>query len=101
MTARGIHRLNRSRLDELHRRFTKPFTIAEAAHVLSLSAKSAQKTLGHLASRGWLTRVRHGLYSTVPLGAISPSDWRGDPWVVAAASFAPCYIGGWTACNYW
>lgn len=93
--------MNRSRLDELHRRFTAPFTISDAARVLSLSPESAQKTLGHLASRGWLTRVRHGLYSTVPLGAVSPSDWRGDPWVVAATCFAPCYIGGWTACNHW
>lgn len=57
--------------------------------------------LAHLASRGWLTRVRHGLYSTVPLGATSPHDWREDPWIIAASAFSPCYIGGWTACNEW
>ena len=46
-------------------------------------------------------RVRRGLYMTVPLEASDPSSWLADPWVVAAKSFAPCYIGGWTAPHHW
>ncbi|MBI4602940.1 MAG: hypothetical protein HY721_13365, partial [Planctomycetes bacterium] len=36
-----------------------------------------------------------------PLGAPEPSQWREDPWVIAAKTFAPCYIGGWSACEHW
>ncbi|MGZ5504531.1 MAG: type IV toxin-antitoxin system AbiEi family antitoxin domain-containing protein, partial [Chthoniobacterales bacterium] len=81
MIAGGIRRRNRSRLDELNRRFTKPFSVREAAEALRLSTNATQKTLAHLASRGWLTRIQHGLYSKVPLGATSPHDWREDPWI--------------------
>jgi predicted transcriptional regulator of viral defense system len=35
------------------------------------------------------------------LGAIVPSDWREDPWIVAVTTFSPCYIGGWTAAEHW
>ena len=57
--------------------------------------------LAYLASRSWLSRVRRGLYTAVPLGASSPGDWHEDPWVVAVKTFAPCYIGGWSACEHW
>ena len=57
--------------------------------------------MAHLASRGWLSRVRHGTYITVPLEARNPSQQREDPWIVAAAVFEPAYIGGWSAGEHW
>jgi len=24
-----------------------------------------------------------------------------DPWILAPALFAPCYVGGWTAAHHW
>lgn len=97
----GIAQTNRALLEELHRRTTGPFTAAEAAGLLSLDLDHTRRLLAYLASRGWLSRIRRGLYTTVPLGAAAPSDWREDPWVVAATSFAPCYIGGWSAAEHW
>ena len=97
----GIEARNRSLLDRLHRAFEGPFTSADAAESLDLERDRARRLLAYLASRGWLSRVRRGLYTTVPLGAASPSDWREDPWIVAATTFAPCYIGGWSACEHW
>ncbi|MBX3323903.1 MAG: type IV toxin-antitoxin system AbiEi family antitoxin domain-containing protein [Phycisphaeraceae bacterium] len=99
--ADGIESNNRDLLERLHRSFEGPFTPADAAAVLSLEQPRARRLLAYLASRGWLSRVRRGLYTTVPLGATSPSDWREDPWIVAASTFAPCYIGGWSACEHW
>jgi predicted transcriptional regulator of viral defense system len=69
--------------------------------VLAISVKDARTFLGYLALRGWLARIRRGLYVTVPLDAAEPSDWREDPWIVAANVFSPCYIGGWSACEHW
>jgi len=30
-----------------------------------------------------------------------PHEWREDPWIVANKTLAPCYIGGWSACEHW
>lgn len=99
--AHGISVANRERLEELHRRLKRPFSVAEAAAVWSLDRARARRLLAHLAARGWLSRVRRDAYTTVPLGATSPKQWREDPWLVAAKTFAPCYLGGWTACEHW
>lgn len=47
-------------------------------------------------------RVSRGYYTTVPLEAVVPTEWREDPWLIASKVYGPsCYIGGWTACEYW
>lgn len=97
----GISVTNRAFLEELHRRAPGPFTVAEAASWLDLGVDRARDLLGYLASRGWLSRVRRGLYVVVPLEASSPTQWREDPWIVAASVLAPCYVAGWSACEHW
>ena len=98
----GISGKNRRQLTRLHRELPGPFTVREAAGALDFSIAQARRFLAYLAERGWLVRVYPGLYATVSLEAETPSDWREDPWVVAAKLFGPdCYLGGWTACEYW
>ena len=97
----GLEAPTRAHLELLHRRTNGPFDAAEASAVLQLTPRRTRQLLAYLASRGWLTRVRYGLYTTVPLGAVEPSDWRVDPWLVAAKTFALSYIGGWTALEHW
>lgn len=97
----GISASNRTRLAVLHRSLTGPFTVEDAARALAIKPQTARRFLAYLASRGWLARIRRNLYTTVPLDAGVPSDWREDPWVVAERTFAPCYIGGWSACEHW
>lgn len=99
--ARGIEEKNRALLTTLHRRLHGPFNAHEASVALSLGLPRTRRLLSYLANRGWLTRVKRGLYITVPLDASHPGDWREDTWIVAAKSFSPCYIGGWTACEHW
>ena len=98
---RGIEEHDRTLLDRLHQAAMGPFTAAEAAKMLSLDGPRAGRLLRYLAGRGWLARVRVGLYALVPLGASRPSDWREDAWVVATKAFEPCYIGGWSAAEHW
>ena len=99
--ALGIDGSNRALLERLHRYSTGPFSIQEAAKILAIDDPREGRLLRYLAERGWLSRVRRGLYTTVPLGASEPSAWREDAWVVAARVFAPCYIGGWSAAEHW
>ena len=98
----GISGKNRRLLTKLHREFPAPFTVREAASALDFSMPQARRFLAYLTERGWLVRVYPGLYATVSLEAETPSAWREDPWVVAAKLYGPnCYLGGWTACEYW
>jgi len=41
------------------------------------------------------------LYVLVPLGAAGRVGVVADPWIFIARAFAPCYIGGWSACEHW
>jgi len=97
----GLGSTNRARLAVLHRSLPGPFTADDAARVFGIDRSDAARLLGYLASKGWLSRVRRGLFTVVPLEADVPEDWRADPWLVAARVFEPCYIGGWSACEHW
>src|SRR3984893_9169699 len=100
-TGRGISEPYRRRVDNLHRRFQGPFSVVQAAEALQLDRSKARRMLAHLATQGWLSRIRRDAHAPVPPGAERPSEWREDPWVVAACAFAPCYLAGWTACEHW
>lgn len=69
--------------------------------MLGLEHEATSRLLSYLARRGWLSRVRRGLYVAVPLDARRSGEWVEDPWVVADRVFRPCYIGGWSACEHW
>ena len=97
----GIGFKSRERLEALHRAMRGPFSVEEAAVAWDVDGTKARRLLAHLARQGWLSRVRRNCYTTVPLGATAPREWREDPWAVAAKTFAPCYLGGWTACEHW
>ncbi len=97
----GIAARNRDLLERLHRGTSGPFTPATASALLGLDIPKARLLLAYLTSRKWLARIRRGLYTVVPLGATSPAEWREDPWVVATSTFAPCYVGGWSAAEHW
>lgn len=97
----GISKRNRRHLERLHRQALAVFDVEAAADVLELDRDATARLLGYLARRGWLSRVRRGLYVAVPLDARHSGEWIEDSWVVANQVFSPCYIGGWSACEHW
>ena len=98
----GISGRNRRLLATLHRSMSGPFSVQDASSALLLSIPRTHRLLSYLADRGWLLRLRRGLYSLVPLEASRAGDWVEDPWVVASSLYGPsCYIGGWSACEHW
>ena len=100
-TAAGISQRNRALLEQLHRRTTGAFDVGEASRALGMEHDDTSRLLVYLARRGWLSRVRRGLYVAVPLDARRSGEWVEDPWVVAERVFSPCYVGGWSACSHW
>jgi predicted transcriptional regulator of viral defense system len=77
-------------------------SIPTAREALGLTTNGvAGRRLAALTRLGWLTRARRGLYSIAPLGTAGENATAEDAWVLAARCWAPCYIGGWTAAEYW
>ena len=97
----GISEKNRKILDELNRSLKGPFSIKEASKVLEVSESEIRVTLAYFVRKGWLSRVKRGLYITVPLGTVNPQEYKENPWIVAERVFSPCYIGGWSAAGHW
>jgi predicted transcriptional regulator of viral defense system len=97
----GISSRNRQALEALHRAARGAFTVSDAASILNISESRARRLVRYFAQRGWLARARRGLYVAVPLDAGRSGEWTADTWVLAHKTFSPCYVGGWSACEYW
>jgi len=97
----GIGKADRERLSAVLRGTKGTISVAEAAELLGMPRTVAAKFLSRWAKKGWLSRVRRGLYVSVPLESRTAEVSLDDAWVIADKLFAPCYIGGWSAAEYW
>jgi predicted transcriptional regulator of viral defense system len=97
----GLSRSSREQLARILRDSKEAITVEQAATSLGISNNEASRKLSRWAQQGWVSRVRRGLYIPVPLESRTPDIALEDPWIVAAELYAPCYIGGWTAAEYW
>lgn len=75
--------------------------VDDAVRVLDLDRAAAAKTLARWTNQGWLRRVRRGVYVPVSLDSLSSQHVIDDPWVLVPGLFAPAYVGGRTAAEYW
>lgn len=97
----GLSKTGRGRLAQLLQIGQPTITIGDAAKVLATDPIKAGKLLAYYAKKGWLNRISSGNYVSVPLEADDPGIITEDPLVIAGKLFAPCYIGGWSAAEYW
>lgn len=75
--------------------------VDNAARVLKLDRTAAAKTLARWTAQGWLRRVRRGVYVPVTLDSLGSEHVLDDPWVLVPRLFAPAYVGGRSAAEYW
>lgn len=92
---------SRARLAAVLRATKEVVSIDATARVLDLDRTAAAKILSRWLKQGWLRRVGHGLYVSVPLDLASSEQVVEDPWVLVPTLFGQCYIGGWTAAHHW
>ncbi|MGE3954001.1 MAG: type IV toxin-antitoxin system AbiEi family antitoxin domain-containing protein [Parachlamydiales bacterium] len=97
----GIGKHLRSQLSHILAATGGVVTPTEVAQTLGVAPREAANILGRLAARGWIRRIRRGLYVPIPLEALVDTGVIEEPWVVADRLFAPCYIGGWSAAHHW
>ncbi|HUX79797.1 MAG TPA: hypothetical protein VMW10_08660, partial [Alphaproteobacteria bacterium] len=72
-----------------------------AQEAFGVSREKASHMLWRLSKQGWIKKLKTGLYRVVPLESSDPSFTDENPWIIANELYAPCYIGGWTAANFW
>jgi len=97
----GLGKVDRTRLSAVLRGTKGTISVAEATDILKLSGSSTAKLLSRWAKKGWLSRVRRGLYIPVPLESPTADIPLEDAWIIADKLFSPCYIGGWSAAEHW
>ncbi len=97
----GLGKEDRKRLSAIVRETKGTISVKEAAKILKVSATKAAKMLSRWAKKGWLSRIRRGLYIRIPLESRTTDVPLEDPWVIAERLYSPCYIGGWSAAEYW
>ena len=101
MRPTGLSATSRSQLSRLLRGSPPIVTPSHAAAALGLTPAMAARRLAAWSRSGWLARVRRGAYVPVPIESESADIALDDAWPVAAAMFAPCYIGGRSAAEHW
>ncbi len=92
---------NRQRLVSLIGATKSIITISDAEVVLNLSRDEARRLLWSMTKAGWIKAISPGVYTPVPLEASDPTLSGENPLILANHFFSACYIGGWTAANFW
>lgn len=101
MELAGLSATSRKQLSQLLRDGVPVLTASYAARTLGVNHSTAARRLAAWSRAGWLARVRRGAYVPVPLESASADVVLEDLWPVAAAVYAPCYVGGWSAAEHW
>ena len=96
----GLGKTDRERMAAIIRGTNGTVSVEDAARILDVSSTDAAKMLSRWSKKGWMSRVRRGLYVAVPLESPTADVPLEDPWLVADRLFSPCYIGGWSAAEY-
>ena len=97
----GLGKLDREQLAAVIRGTKGSISVPEAAEILQVNPSRASMKLSRWANMGWLARVQRGIYVSVPLESRTSDIPLEDSWIIAEKLFAPCYVGGWSAIEYW
>ncbi len=63
--------------------------------------KTANQILSRLSKKGWLQRLKRGIYVIVPLSSSTSDPAIENLWPVLLDIFKPAYISGWSAAEHW
>lgn len=91
----------RARLARVMRAAPELLTVSVVAEALGLPRSPAAKLLSRWQRQGWVKRMRRGVYSRIPVDAVTADRTVENPWVLVPALFGPAYVGGWSAAEYW
>ncbi len=93
--------VSRKRLAKVLRGAGEVITPEKTAEILSITREQSSLLLSRWNKQGLVKRAQRGLYIPIPLTAESRDVSPDNPSLIAMQLFAPCYIGGWSALEYW
>ncbi|MCK5349703.1 MAG: type IV toxin-antitoxin system AbiEi family antitoxin domain-containing protein, partial [Desulfobacula sp.] len=96
----GIGKMDRERMAAIIRGTKGIISVGDVAGILNVASIDAAKMLSRWYKKGWMSRIRRGLYVSVPLESRTADVPLEDPWLIADRLYSPCYIGGWSAAEY-
>ena len=97
----GLGKLDRRELVSILQETKGTISAKDVSEILNIDSSDAAKKLARWAKNGWLCRVKQGLYIPVPLESEEVDVAMEDAWIIANRIYSPCYIGGWSAAEYW
>ena len=97
----GLGKRDRKQLTSLLRETQGTISVKESASILGVSQQETAKRLARWCTNGWLSRIKRGVYIAVPLASTTSEIALEDPWMIAEKLYSPCYVGGWSAGEYW
>lgn len=62
---------------------------------------SANKILSRLTRKGWLHRLKRGMYVIVPVSSPTAKPAIENAWPLAMQLFKPAFVSGWSAAEHW
>jgi predicted transcriptional regulator of viral defense system len=92
---------SRERLGSVLRAAKEVVSVDITSQTLGIERRAAAKLLSRWKEQGWLRRVGHGHYVSVPLDLAGSKQVIADPWLLVPTLFNESYIGGWTSAHHW
>ena len=62
---------------------------------------TANKILSRLTRKGWLHRLKRGMYVIVPVSSPTAKPAIENAWPLAMQLFKPAFVSGWSAAEHW
>jgi len=97
----GLSAAERNLLDTITAEEKVTVSADDVMELRRLTRPAASRILSRLEAKGWVQRIKRGLYMPIPLGAGSREPAVEDAWLLAMRLFAPCHISGWSAAEHW
>lgn len=97
----GLSARERQILGALVATETTGVTVEDVLRAFPMTRGAANLIISRLNRKGWLNRVRRGVYAIVPLEASTPQPAIEHAWPMAMELFYPCYVSGWSAAEHW
>lgn len=76
-------------------------TVNDLIKLRDYKAGTANQILSRLSRKGWLQRLKRGVYSIVPLSSITAAPAIEKIWPLAVDLFKPAFISGWSSAEHW
>ena len=100
-TIQGIGSREREGLAAVLNSAKGPVSVDLVVKTLGIGRPAATSLLSKWTRKGWLVRLKRGVYAPVPMGSRTADISLPDPWTIVPSLYAPCYIGGWSAAEHW